>query len=134
MGRNAIIPKFLFEDEDIICLRDKGITFYEGFQPIGKVKVPCYKFLNITETEVFDELDKHSINEATSAEAALESKRNSYANRAMSILFLKIRMAMNIPNQTDRLAVSCALISAVNSLACLNIDYAKRFLPILRGM
>ena len=134
MGRDAIIPKFLFEEEDIIHLVDKGIQIQSGRLPIGKTKVPCYKFLNITETEVFNELDKHSINEATSAEAALESKRNSYANRAMSILFLKIRQAMNLQNPADKIATSCALIGAVNSLACLNIDYAKRFLPILRGM
>ena len=134
MGRNAYIPKFLFEDEDIVCLRDKGIQIQEGLLPIGKVKVRCYKFSNISETEVFNELERFSITEATSAEAALESKRNAYANRAMSILFLKIRQAMNIQDSAQRLAVSCSLISAVNSLACLNIDYAKRFLPILRGL
>lgn len=125
----AIIPKFLFEDEDIISLIDKGIKIEHGKQTVGEYKVPCYKFYNLTETEVFDELDSNALLEDVS-----ESQKMSYANRVMSILFLKIRQVAGIQDKNQKLIASCSLIAAVNSLADLNINYAKRFLPMLRGL
>lgn len=125
----AIIPKFLFEDEDIVTLADRGIKFEQGKQTIGTYKVPCYKFYNLTETEVFDELESNALLEDVS-----ETQKNSYANRVMSILFLKIRQIANLQDKNQKLIASCSLIAAVNSLADLNINYAKRFLPMLRGM
>ena len=53
---NSIIPKFLFNEEDIIYLRDKGLQITEGNQIVGEYKVPCYKFFNMNEIEVFDTL------------------------------------------------------------------------------
>jgi hypothetical protein len=91
--------------------------------------VPCYKFYNLTETEVFDELESNALLEDVS-----ETQKNSYANRVMSILFLKIRQIANLQDKNQKLIASCSLIAAVNSLADLNINYAKRFLPMLRGM
>lgn len=125
----AVIPKFLFENEDIITLKDKGIQLQEGIQTIGKYKVPCYKFLNLTETEVFDELETNSLLEAED-----KTQINGYANRMVSILFLKLRQIATIKDNDQKVAASCSLAAAVNSLATLNIGYAKRFLPLLRSL
>lgn len=124
----SIIPKFLLEKEDIIHLKDKGIQFQEGFQTIGKTKIPCYKFFNLSETDVFDEL-YIPLNEATN-----DAVKISYANRVASILFLRIRQVAALTDKNQKLVASCSLLSAVNSLASLNISYAQRFLPLLRGL
>ena len=127
---NAIIPKFLFDEEDIYYLQDRGIKISEGNQVVGKYKIPCYKFFNLNENEVFDELEGNSLNEAD----ITDSQKMSFANRSMSILFLKLRQVMNMQDKEQKIAATCSLIAAVNSLAVINLNYAKRFLPILRGL
>ena len=124
---NSIIPKFIFDEEDIIYLRDKGIQVQEGNQIIGKYKVPCYKFFNISETEVFDEL-RCPLNESTETENA------SYANRLVSILFLRFRQVQQMQDKEKKIAAACALVGAVNSLAVIHMKYAQRFLPLLRSI
>ena len=124
---NAIIPKFIFEDEDIIYLKEKGIKIDEGLQSIGKEKVPCYRFFNINEMEVFDEL-RNPLNED------LESERNSYGQRIVSLLFLRFRQVMQIKDMDQKVNASISLISAVNSLALINIQYARRFISLLRSL
>lgn len=124
---NAIIPKFLFEDEDIIYLRDKGIKLEEGLQKVGNTKVACYRFHNITEMEVFDEM-KSTLNEST------DSEKNSYAQRVSSLLFLRIRQVMQIQDANQKLVASIALLDAVNSLALINIQYGKRFISLMRSI
>lgn len=126
---NSIIPKLLFEDEDIITLKDKGIKIEEGIQTINKFKIPCYKFYNISEMEVFDELNKNSLLEANN-----DSIKNSYANRMMTIIYLRIRQVATMTDPEKKLSASCALCAAVNSLADININYAQRFLPLLRSL
>ena len=126
---NSIIPKFLFEEEDIIFLKDNGIQMQEGNQIINNYKVPCYKFFNLTETEVFDKLDGNKLYEDAS-----DSQKLSYANRVSSTLFLKLRQAINIKDKEQRTAASCALLAATNSLAAINVNYANRFLPLIRSM
>jgi hypothetical protein len=128
---SAVIPKFLFEIEDIITLQDKGIQLQEGTQVIGNYKVPCYKFMNLSETEVFDELEKNSLLEADTHRSA---ELNGYANRMVSILFLKLRQIATMKDKDQKTAASCALASAVSSLATVNVGYAKRFLPLLRSI
>ena len=128
---NAVIPKFILEVEDIITLKEKGIQIQEGTQVIGNYKVPCYKFLNISETEVFDELETHSLLEAADNRAA---DLNGYANRMVSILFLKLRQVATMKDKDQKTAASCSLAAAVSSLATVNVGYAKRFLPLLRSI
>lgn len=126
----AIIPKFLFEKEDIIYLKNKGIKLEEGLQRIGNTKVPCYRFYNITEMEVFDEM-RNPIHEGSSN---LESERNSYAQRVSSILFIRIRQANQIKDIDQKVIAACALLDAVNSLALINIQYGKRFISLIRSI
>lgn len=126
---NAIIPKFLLDLEDIIYLKDSGIKLEEGTQIIGKYKVPCYKFYNISETEVFDELDRDRLYEAKS-----DSEKLSYATRMFSILFLRLRQVNAMTDKNQKLLAACSLTAAVNSLASINLTYAKRFLPMLRSL
>lgn len=128
---NAIIPKFLFEDEEIITLKDKGIKIQEGNQILGKYKVPCYKFFNLSETEVFDEIYKESLCEA---EGNTQSDINSYANRVSSVLFLRIRQVSSIKDKETKIAAACSLLAAVNALASLSVRHANRFLPLVRGI
>ena len=127
---NAVIPKFLFEIEDIISLQDKGIQLQEGNQVIGNYKIPCYKFMNMTETQVFDELESNMLLEANDRTAEL----NGYANRMVSILFLKLRQIATIKDKDQKTAATCSLAAAVSSLANVNVNYAKRFLPLLRSI
>ena len=124
----AIIPKFLFEDEDIIYLKDKGIKLDEGLQKVGKIKVPCYRFYNITEMEVFDEM-RNPLHEGLD-----DSERNSYAQRVSSLLFIRIRQVMQIQDPTQKLIGACTLLDAVNSLANINIQYGKRFISLMRSI
>lgn len=128
---NAVIPKFVFEKEDIITLKDRGIQIQEGTQVIGSYKIPCYKFLNMNETEVFDELETHALLEASDNRQA---DLNGYANRMVSILFLKLRQIATIQDKDQKAAASCSLAAAVSSLATVNVTYAKRFLPLLRSL
>ena len=126
---NSVIPKFLFEEEDIIYLKDKGIQIQEGNQVINNYRIPCYKFYNLTETEVFDELASNHLYEANT-----ESQINSYASRVVSILFLKIRQVAVLKDREQKIVAACSLLSAVNGLAQMNITYATRFLPLIRSM
>lgn len=124
----SIIPRCLLEEEDIITLKDEGVSLEEGSITIGKCKVNCIKIYNLTETQVFDKLDAHCILESTNSE------KNSYASRCMSIIFLKIRQASAIKDPEVRCAAICSLLAAVNALAAIDIKIANRFLPLLRGI
>ena len=124
----AIIPKILIESEDVTKLRDAGIQVTEGIQTVNSYKIPCYKFYNLTETEVFDELEGHRLLEST------ESEKQSFANRMMSILFLRIRQDTAMKDKDQKLVAACSLCAAVNSLANVNITYAKRFLTLIRSI
>lgn len=125
----SVIPKFILEVESIVELKDQGIKIEEGIQRIGKFNVPCYIIHNMSESEVFDTLEKHSLLEASS-----NSEKTSYANRAMSIIFLRLRQVNAIQDKEQRLVAACSLLSAVNSLALIDMNYAKRFLPLLRAI
>ena len=129
--KTAIIPKFILEVEDIITLRDRGIKLQEGIQIVGDYKVPCYKFFNLSETEVFDELEHNSLLEAVDGRSP---ELNGYANRMVSILFLKLRQIATMKDKDQKTAASCSLAAAVSSLANINVGYAKRFLPLLRSI
>lgn len=124
----ALIPKCLLETEDIVTLKDMGVQLEEGSVYMGKCKVNCIKVYNLTETQVFDKLDAHSILESTDAE------QRSYANRCMSVIFLKLRQAQNIKDKDLRCAAICGLFAAVNSVACLDPKVANRFLPLIRSI
>lgn len=128
---NAIIPKFLFEDEEIITLKDRGIKIQEGNQIIGKYKVPCYKFFNLSETEVFDELYKESFYEA---EGNTQADISGYVNRISSVMFLRIRQASMIKDKETKIAAACSLLASVNALAALSVKHANRFVPLIRGI
>ena len=125
--KTAIIPKFFFESEDIITLRDKNIKFDEGNVKFGRTKVDCYRFYNLTETEVFDELD------TTLLESAATDNR-TYAARAASIMFLRARQVASIKDHDTKLTAAISLIAAINSLATIDMTYARRLLPLARSI
>jgi len=124
----SIIPKFLLEDEAITELRDMGVKLAEGSVIIGRCKVNCIKVYNLTETQVFDKLDT-KLNEAVS-----DAELKTYSSRNLSVIFSKIRMVANIKDKDLRTTAVCSLLAAVNSLACIDIRQASRFLPIIRGI
>lgn len=126
---NSIIPSFLLSSEDIITLKDKGIRIQEGNQVIGKFKIACYKIFNLNENQVFDQLESNSLLEAESSTEAV-----SYASRVASILFLRIRQVSTMKDLDNKVIAATSLLSAVNSLASINLQYAKRFLPLVRGL
>ena len=84
----------------------------------------------MNEIEVFDELQKNSLLEANNEKA----EKLGYSTRVASVLFLRIRQANAIKDKDQKLIASCSLLSAVNSLAAINLQQAKRFLPLVRGM
>lgn len=128
---NSIIPKFVFDEEDINYLKEQGIQIQEGLQTINKYKVPCYKFYNLNETEVFDLLDENCIlNESSNTEI----DRTNFASRVVSVLFLQIRKVTAIKDKDLKSAAAVSLLAAVNSLAALNTNYARRFLPLVRSL
>lgn len=124
----SIIPKCLLETEDLTTLKDMGIQFEEGSIKMGTCKVNCIKVYNLTETQVFDKLDSHSLLEATDAQ------KNSYASRCMSIIFLKLRQVTSMKDKDLRCTAVCSLLAAVNSLAAIDMKTANRFLPLIRGI
>lgn len=126
---NAVLPKFLFEDEDIVYLTNKGIQIQSGKQTIGSYQIPCYKFYNLNETEVFEKLHSNSLLEATN-----NSEATNYATRIAAILFLRIRQVSAIKDKDTKVAAACSLLSSVNSLANINMNYAKRFIPLVRSI
>lgn len=128
MAITSIIPKCLLETEDITTLKDMGIQLEEGSITLGRCKVNCIKVYNLTETQVFDKLDSHTLLEATDAQ------KNSYASRCMSIIFLKLRQVTTIKDKDLRCSAVCSLLAAVNSLASIDMKTANRFLPLLRGI
>ena len=123
----AIIPMFLFETADIAYLKEKQIKFDTGTVSIGQNKVNCYRFYNLNEMELFDEL-KSPINEDNNA------MLKNYASRVASLLFLRIRQIMTIQDATQKLIASVALMSAVNSLANIDVQYGNRFVSLLRSI
>lgn len=129
----SIIPTMLFEDEDIIELKDMGIKFDEGYVNLGKNKVKCIKVYNLTECQVFDKLEKKAILEAKGDKPS-EAEIRSYVSRNLAILFLKIRQTANIKDKDVRCASTCAMLAAVNSLASMDARSAARFLPLIRGI
>lgn len=126
---NSILPKFLFDEEDIIYLKDKGIQIQEGSQVISSYKIPCFKFYNLNECEVFDTLEHNRLYEANT-----ESEIVSYATRVAAVLFLRIRQVASIKDKDQKIAAACSLLSAVNSLASLSTKYALRFIPLVRSL
>lgn len=124
----SIIPKCLLENEAVTTLRDMGVRLEEGHVNIGKCKVNCIKVYDLTETQVFDKLDAHSLLEAVDAE------KNSYANRCMSVIFLKLRQVATIKDKDLRCSAVCSLLAAVNALAAVDIKTANRFIPLIRGI
>ena len=124
----SIIPKCLLENEDISTLKDLGIHLEEGSVTIGRCKVNCIKVYNLTETQVFDKLQSRTLLESTDAE------NKSYANRCMSVVFLKLRQAQTIKDKDLRTVAVCSLLAAVNALAAVDVKIANRFLPLIRSM
>lgn len=128
MAVTALIPKCLLEDEGVTTLKDMGVHLEEGHVNIGKCRVNCVKVYNLTETQVFDKLDAHTLLEATDAE------KNSYASRCMSVIFLKLRQAATIKDKDLRCTAVCSLLAAVNALAAVDLKTANRFIPLIRGI
>lgn len=128
---NAILPKFLFTEEDVVALQDEGIQIQRGNQILNGIKVPCYKFFNMTETEVCDKLQRHPMSEATDAKQA---QLDSYAMRVSSVLFLRLRQASAMRDKNEKLQAGCSLLAAVNSLALISPSYANRFVNLVRSL
>lgn len=128
MAITTIIPTCILEDEDIITLKDMGIQVQEGSVKLGKCKINCIKVLNLTESQIFDRLEAHSLLES------IETERNSYVQRAATVVFMKLRQVATIIDKDQRCVATCALLGAVNSLAVIDPRTASRFLAILRGI
>lgn len=124
----SVIPTMLFETEDLVTLADKGIQYEEGTQNIGKVKVPCYKFMNITETQVFDLLESRQLNESE------EQEKASFANRASAVLFLQLRKVNMIKDPEKKVVAVTSLTASVMALAAINSRVAQRFLSLVRAL
>ena len=128
MAITTIIPTCILEDEDIITLRDMGIQVQEGSVKLGSCKINCIKVINLTENQIFDRLEAHSLLES------VDTERNSYVQRAATVVFMKLRQAAAIVDKDQRCVATCALLSAVNSLAAMDPRAGSRFLAILRGI
>lgn len=126
--KQSIIPKMLFETEDLITLSDKGIEYEEGTQTIGKIKVPCYKFYGLDEMQVFDALESHQLLESEAQE------RFAFANRATAIIFLQIRKVSSIKTPETKVAAIAALTSSVMALGAVNARIGQRFLSLVRSL
>lgn len=124
------IPEFLFETEDINTLKDKKLDFRKGTLTIGKYKVPCYEFLNLSTDDVFNKLEEDNLWEAQTT----ESDRRSFASRTMAIMFLRIREVANMKDKDARLAAVCGLIAANTALFPIDPSFARRILPLLRSV
>ena len=124
----TLIPKCILEEEDLTTLRDMGIEFEDGSITINKCKVNCIKVINLTETQIFDRLDSHSLLESA------ETERNSYVQRAITVLFMKLRLVSAMTDKDQKLVATCALMGAVNSLALMDTRAATRFLALIRGL
>ena len=124
----AIIPKMLFETEDIVALMDKGLQFESGDVTIGKTKVPCYRFHNLDEMEVFDILYTKMY------ESNDDQEKLAFANKATSLIFIQIRKVSAIKNPELKVCAVNSLSSAVMSLAAVNARIASRFLSLVRSL
>ena len=131
--KTAIIAKFLLETEDLVTLRDCGLKNEQTTIPIGRIKVPCYKFFNVNEAELFDILDKASLKNITLNEAGETVNRN-FANRAWSIIFSQIREANKIKEPNVKLQVICTLTSTSVSMASVDMNLASRMLQLIRNL
>ena len=130
----SIIPKCLLEDESLIELKDMGVKFQEGSIVIGKCKVNCVKFYNLSETQVFDKLERKSMSEASVSDKVSDAELRTFSSRNLAIIFSKLRQVQNIKDKDLRCAATCSLLAAVNSLGSIDPRQASRFLPIIRGI
>ena len=128
MGVVTYIPKCILETEDIVTLKDMGVQLEEGHINIGSCKVNCIKVYNLTETQIFDKLDQHSLVESLSSDA------NSFVQRSITIIFMKIRQVAALKDKDQRMLGTCSLLAAVNALGAVDPKSANRFLPLIRGI
>ena len=122
----AVIPKYLFENEQIIELQDKGIQVESGNLTLSKRRIPCYCFYNMTIDEVFDELESKELNEST------QTDNRNFAARIVAILFLRARQIIAMKPGDAKIAAATSFAAAVTSVAILDPFYAKRLLPLAR--
>lgn len=124
----AIIPKMLFETEDLVNLADSGIYFDDGDQAIGTVKVPCYRFYNIDEMQVFDKIYTKLY------ETSNQQEKTAFANRATAVIFIQLRRVNSIKNPEAKIAAVAALTSSVMALGAIDPRVASRFLSLVRAL
>ena len=129
----SIIPTCLLEEESLTVLTDMGVRFDEGSVVVGGHKVSCIRVYNLTESQVFDKLERKSILESTSNKPS-EAELRTYSSRNLAIIFTQLRKVTNIKDKDMRCAACCSLLAAVNSLAVIDPRQAQRFLPIIRGI
>ena len=122
----TVIPKILFESEDIATLKHKNIKFESGKITLKDVVIECYKFYNMTDEQVFDTIQNGQLLES------VESENKNFATRMMSIMFLTARKIMQMKDPELKLAAGTSLISAVVGLAQMDHTYARRILPLIR--
>ena len=131
--KTAIIAKFLLETEDLVKLKDYGLKHENTVLPIGRIKVPCYKFFNVNETELFDILDKEHFKNTTLNEAG-ETVNKNFANRAWSIIFNQIREVNKLKDRKEKLPLICTLTSTSVSMASIDMNLANRMLQLIRNL
>lgn len=124
----SIIPKFLFESEDITTLENMGVKFDEGNTVIGKYKVPSYKFYNLDENQVFDKLESNALNED------LQTEKSNFANRMSALMFLKLRQAAQLKDPQVRVAATCGLLAAACAIGNMDPRIGQRFMSLIRSI
>ena len=125
----SYIPRYLLEEEQVVALKDMGVKTEEVKYTCGNVKVNCLKVYNLTETQVWDKLDGMSLLESTD-----QAQKNSYAQRAVTVVFMQLRRVIQIKDKDLRAVGAASLLAAVNGLASIDVRVANRFLALVRGI
>lgn len=125
----SYIPTYLLEDEQIIALNDMGIKTEHVKYSCGNTKVNCLKVYNLTETQVWDKLDGMSLLESTDVQ-----QKNSYAQRAITVIFMQLRRITQIKDKDLRAVGAASLLAGINSIANIDPKVANRFLALVRAI
>ena len=131
--KTAIIAKFLFDEEDLVALKDMGVVYESKTETIGRLKIPCYKFFNIDENGVFDKLDIKNISKISLSEAGTNLDK-TFSSRAWSVIFTQIRKVNALPDDGAKVGAVCALLSTCVSMATLDTNLANRILQLIRNL
>ena len=78
--------------------------------------------------EVFNQLESTKLYESE------EQERNSFAQRAVAVIFMQLRKVTNLKDPETKVAAVSALTSAIIGLGVISPRLAQRFLALIRGL